>query len=450
MSKYSYDFFVVGAGSGGVRAARVAASHGARVGVAEVAQLGGTCVNVGCVPKKLLVYASEFAHAFADARGFGWDVADGVHDFARLVEAKNREIQRLNDVYGRLLDAAGVTLLRGYASFVDPHTLQVGETVVTAENILLAPGSRPFVPSFPGHQWVITSNEVFFLPALPRRILIVGAGYIAVEFACVFKGLGADVQLVHRGDRVLRGFDHDVRDALSGEMAKAGIALHYGVELVSVERHRDVQRVALSDGRVLTVDVVVMATGRVPNVDGLGLDKAGVVTTERGAIHVDAYSKTSVAHIYAVGDVTDRVQLTPVAIAEGHAVADTLFGSNPRPSDHIGVPSAVFSQPQVAVVGLSEERARAEYPDVKIFRSQFKPMKHTLSGRDQRTLMKLVVDGQTDRVLGCHMVGPDAAEIIQGFAVALRCGATKAQFDATVGIHPTAAEEFVTMRTPVT
>lgn len=449
MAKFDFDFFVVGAGSGGVRAARIASSLGARVGIAEVAQLGGTCVNVGCVPKKLLVYASEFGQGFRDAQGFGWSPAAPDHDFAALIQAKDQEIGRLNQVYERLLSESGVHLLRGHATLRDPHTLQVGAETFTAEYILLAPGGRPFIPPMPGQELAITSNDVFAMRQLPRRIIVVGGGYIAVEFAGIFRGLGAEVSLVHRAPTVLRGFDQDVCDALGEALVSSGVRAVPDAEPAALTRQGQDVVMHLQDGATLAADAVLMATGRVPNVERLGLEHAGVKTRERGAIHVDAYSQTSVPHIYAVGDVTDRLALTPVAIAEGQAVAETLFGPAPCKPEHLGVPTAVFSQPQVGTVGWSEQEARRDYEEVRIFRSRFRPMKHTLSGSEQRTMMKLVVDAKTDRVLGCHMVGPDAAEIIQGFAVALRCGATKRDFDRTIGIHPTAAEEFVTMRTPV-
>jgi glutathione reductase (NADPH) len=417
--------------------------------VAEDNRLGGTCVNVGCVPKKLLVYAASYAHAFEDARGFGWGEAAPPHDWRALIEAKDKEITRLNAVYGRMLASSGVEVLQARARVTGPNEVQVGDRSVRAKYILVATGGRPSLPKLPGIELCITSNEAFYLPELPPRVAIVGGGYIAVEFAGIFNALGAQTHLVHRGDLVLRGFDIDVRATLSDELRKSGITLHYNCMPAAIERRGGGLALLLRDGAELEVDQVLMATGRVPNSGDLGLEAAGVALNERAAIVVDAHSRTSVPSIYAVGDVTDRLALTPVAIAEGQAVANTLFGARPSRVDHENVPSAVFSQPSVATVGLTEEAARERHEHIDIYRAAFRPMRHTLSHRDTKTLIKLVVDRATDRVLGCHMVGEDAGEIIQGLAVALQCGATKAQFDATLGIHPTAAEEFVTLRTPV-
>ncbi|MDD9965856.1 MAG: glutathione-disulfide reductase [Myxococcales bacterium] len=449
MGDFDYDLFVIGAGSGGVRASRVAASHGARVAVAEEGRLGGTCVNVGCVPKKLLVYASSYAQAFEDSAGFGWREGSREHRWPQLIAAKDREITRLNAVYRRMLDASGVEVVEARARVVGPNTVSVGGREISARYILLATGGRPFVPAIPGVELAITSNEAFYLDELPRRMAIVGGGYIAVEFAGIFNGLGVETQLVYRGDLVLRGFDLDIRATLSDELRKAGIIVHYNSAPAALEQREAGIGLLLRDGGELEADRIMMATGRVPNSADLGLEQVGVKLNERGAVVVDAYSQSSVASIYAVGDVTDRIALTPVAIAEGKAVADTLFGGAESAPDHDNVPSAVFSQPNVATVGLTESEARARFAHVDVYRASFRPMRHTLSGRDTRSLMKLVVDRETERVLGCHMVGEDAGEIIQGLAVALKCGATKSQFDATIGIHPTAAEEFVTMRTPV-
>jgi len=452
MAKYDYDFFVIGAGSGGVRAARIAAGHGARVGVAEEWHLGGTCVNVGCVPKKLLVYASHFAEEFEDAGGFGWTVGERSFSWSRLIENKNAEITRLNGVYRRLLDGAGVRIHEARATFADPHTIAVGGETVTAERILVATGGRPTVPDVPGREHVITSNDAFFLDTLPKRIVIVGGGYIAVEFAGIFHGLGSRVTQLYRGPLFLRGFDDDLRECLAEEMIKKGIDLRFNsvVEDISREDGESGPRylVDLADRETIEADLVMYATGRHPNTDSLGLDKAGVETDAGGAVVIGRSWQSSVPHIYAIGDVTDRIQLTPVAIAEGHALADALFGPRGREVSYDDVPSAVFSKPNLATVGLTESEARRMHAGIDVYKSAFKPMKHTLSGRDERTLMKLIVERATDRVIGIHMIGPEAGEIIQGLAVAMKAGATKAQFNATIGIHPTAAEEFVTMRTP--
>ena len=443
---YDYDFFVIGAGSGGVRAARIAASHGARVAVAENRYLGGTCVNVGCVPKKLLVYASHFAHDFEDAAGFGWTVGQGRFDWARLIANKNAEILRLNGIYKSMLENSGVTIVDGTASLADAHTVAVGDKTYTAEHILVAVGGWPTVPDIPGKEHAITSNEVFFLDKLPKRVIVVGGGYIAVEFAGIFHGLGAEVIQLYRGPMFLRGFDDDVRAHLAGEMTRQGIDLRFNANIESLSKQDETLCASLGDGEVLEADCVLYATGRAPNTAGIGLEEAGVETNAKGAVLVDEYSKTSVDNIYAVGDVTDRINLTPVAIREGHAVADTLFNNTPLAADHADVPSAVFSQPPIGSVGLTESEARKQFGDVDIYKSNFSAMKHTLSGRDERTFMKLIVERASGRVVGVHMIGAEAGEIIQGIAIAVKCGATKAQFDATVGIHPTTAEEFVTMR----
>src|SRR5713101_6119542 len=443
---YDFDLFTIGAGSGGVRASRIAAGYGAKVAVAEERYLGGTCVNVGCIPKKLLVYAAEFSEAFEDAAGFGWTCGQPSFDWRTLLTNKDREIERLNGVYERLLTGAGAEVLRQRAQLLDAHTVAVDGRRLTARYILVATGSWPTLPSIPGVELAISSNQAFHLAELPARILIVGGGYIGVEFAGIFHGLGAQVTQVHRGSLFLRGFDDDLRVALAAEMRKRGIDLHFDTLVTSLERTADGISAVLSSGLRLEADLVMYATGRHPNSAGLGLEKAGVKLDRNSAIVVNEYSQTSVENIYAVGDVTNRRNLTPVAIAEGHAVADLLFGGRSRIIDHESVPSAVFSQPPLATVGLTESEARARYGTVEIYKSAFRPLKHTLSGRDERTLMKLVVEPRSGRVIGAHMLGPDAAEIIQGVAIALKCGATKAQFDATLGIHPTAAEEFVTMR----
>jgi glutathione reductase (NADPH) len=446
MARYDFDLFTIGAGSGGVRASRLAAVLGARVAIAEERYLGGTCVNVGCIPKKLLVYASEFADDFGDAQGFGWTVGKRQFDWRELISGKDREIERLNGVYRRLLEAAGARLVEGHAAVVDAHTVAIGAQRYTARTILIATGGWPWKPPIPGVENAITSNEAFHLERLPRRVLIVGGGYIAVEFAGIFKGLGAEVILAYRGPLFLRGFDDDLRTALAAEMRKRGIDLRFDTRLEAIERVDGSLRARLSDGRITEADQVMIATGRTPNTRGIGLEEAGVELDRVGAIRVDPLSRSSVPSIYAIGDSTNRMNLTPVAIAEARAFVETALRQNPTPMDYRDVPTAVFSQPTLGTVGLTEAEARERFPAVDVYRSTFRPLKHTLSGRGENSLMKLVVDRATDRVLGCHMIGPDAGEIIQGFAVALRCNATKAQFDATVGIHPTAAEEFVTMR----
>ena len=446
---YDYDLFVIGAGSGGVRASRISAGFGARVGVAEDGRLGGTCVNVGCVPKKLLVYASHAGEEFEDAAAYGWTTGPVAFDWPRLIANKDKEIDRLNGIYRRLLEGAGVTLHEARASLIDAHTLQVGDRRVTAERILIATGGWPKLPEVPGIEHAITSNEAFYLDQLPKRVAVVGGGYIAVEFAGIFNGLGAQVTELYRGEQILRGFDDDLRNALAGEMIKKGIDLRLGTNVTAIEQAERGLVARLTDGSALEVDCVMYATGRAPNTAGLNLDQVGVARDPKGAIVVDDYSKTSVDNIYAIGDVTDRISLTPVAIMEGMALARTLYGGRPTPADHVNVPSAVFSQPPIGTVGLTEAAARAEFGAVDIYRSTFKPMKHTLTGRDETTLMKLVVDPVSDRVVGAHMLGPEAGEIIQGIGIAVKMGATKAQFDATIGIHPTGAEEFVTMRDKV-
>jgi len=448
MARYDYDLFTIGAGSGGVRASRIAGQHGARVAVAEERYLGGTCVNVGCVPKKFLVYAAGFGAAMEDAAGYGWSVGDRSHDWATLIANKDKEIQRLNGIYRRLLEGAGVTVFDGRAKLIDEHTVEVAGQRVTAERILIATGGWPELPDQPGaKEYGITSNEVFSLPEFPKRLIVAGGGYIATEFASVFNGLGAEVTQLYRGHRILRGFDDDVREFLIDELIKTGIQLRFNTIIDRIEKAGDCLMVTLSDGRQLEADAVVYAIGRRPMTAGIGLEGVGVELDARGAIKVNADYQTSVPNIYALGDVTNRVNLTPVAIAEGHALADTLFGGRPRGVAYDNIPTAVFSIPPVATCGLTEAEARAKFGAVDIYRTSFKPMLHTLSGRDQRTLMKLIVDRESQRVVGCHMVGTDTPEMIQGIAVAMNAGATKQVFDRTIGLHPTAAEEFVTMRT---
>ncbi len=446
---YDFDLFTIGAGSGGVAASRRAGSYGARVALCEADRVGGTCVLRGCVPKKLLVYASHLRDELEDAAGYGWTIGETSLDWARLVAAKDAELDRLNGVYLRLLASSGVQVIEGRGVLIDPHTVEVRGRRYTAERILVATGAAPHVPSVPGAELGITSNEALSLTRVPRRLVIVGGGYIAVELAGIFAGAGSQVTLLVRGYGVLREFDGDVHSALAEELVRRGIAIMSHSDIEAVERRADALVVRCEGEREHEADVVLWATGRWPNSRGLGLEEVGVALDERGAIRVDEWSRTSVPGIFAVGDVTTRINLTPVAIADGRALVETLFNDNPTKVDHEGVPTAVFSQPQVGTVGLTEKQARARYPHVDVYRTHFRPMKHVLPGRQERTMMKLVVDKDSDRVLGVHMVGPDAAEIIQGFAVALKCGATKAQFDATVGIHPTSAEELVTMAKPV-
>ena len=451
-TRYDYDLFTIGAGSGGVRAARMSGSFGARVAVAESSDLGGTCVNLGCVPKKLFVYASSFSREFADARGFGWTVGEREHSWPQLLAAKNQEIERLNGIYARLLHNAGVDIIRGRARVVDPHTVEVDGQRFTAAHILVATGSWPRMPGIHGAEHAISSNEIFHLESLPRRITIVGGGYIGVEFAGIFHGLGRQVTQLYRGRMFLRGFDDDIRAALAGEMRRAGVDLRMNVNVNAIHK-RDGDagyRLALTDGSTHDTDLVMYATGRAPRSRGIGLEEAGVKLGEHGEILVDEHFRSSTPSILAIGDVLGRVTLTPVAIREGMAVANTLFNNAPTTVDYEYIPTGVFSQPPIGTVGYSEHDAHAHAARgrVDVYVSEFRPMKNTLSGREERTLMKLLVCRDSDRVLGAHMLGPDAPEIIQGVAIALKCGATKAQFDATIGLHPSAAEEFVTMRQP--
>ena len=454
MSNYDYDLFVIGAGSGGTRAARIAAGFGARVAVAEERYLGGTCVNVGCVPKKLLVYASQFSEHFADAPGFGWQKMEPAFDWSTLIANKNKEITRLNGIYRGLIEGAGARIYEAHATILDAHTVAVGSERVSARYILIAVGGWPTRPALPGIEYAIDSNDVFYLEQLPKRILIVGGGYISVEFASLFNGLGAEVTQLYRGSLFLRGFDEDVREILAAEMSKRGVRLRFDTNIARIEKTATGLRALLIDPQgqecgALEADAIVYATGRRPKTDNLGLENLALERTKNGAIVVDTYSKTSVDNIYAVGDITDRINLTPVAIREGHCFAETVFNDNPVQPNHSDVPTAVFSQPTIGTCGLTEAQAREQYADIDVYRSTFRPMKHTLTGRDEQSMMKLIVDRASDRVLGCHIVGQDAAEIMQGVGIAIKCRATKAQFDATIGIHPTAAEELVTLRTPL-
>jgi glutathione reductase (NADPH) len=450
---FDYDLFVLGAGSGGVRASRISASYGAKVAVAESMFLGGTCVNVGCVPKKLFVYGSHFHEDFADAKNYGWQVEAGEFDWPVLRDNKTREIERLNGIYANLLDGAGVDLFEGHAQLVDANTIKIGDKTVTAKYILVATGSWPVVPDIPGKEHIITSNEAFYLPDFPKEITIVGGGYIAVEFAGIFAGLGAKTTLVYRGSMFLRGFDDSIRSFVKDEIEKKGIDLCFETNVTSIEKitgDDDAVRyqLDLTTGEQIHTDLVLYATGRKPKTANLGLEQAGVALGDNGQVLIDDYYQTNVENIFAIGDVTDRIQLTPVAIEEGMCIANNLFTDNPKKHlDYCNIATAVFCQPNIGTVGLTEAEALVDHEgDLDIFESRFKPMKHTISGRDEGTFLKMIVRRSDDVVLGIHMVGPDSGEIIQGLAVAMVAGATKAQFDATVGIHPTAAEEFVTLR----
>ena len=447
---YDYDLFVIGAGSGGVRASRIAAGLGAKVAVAEDMFLGGTCVNVGCVPKKLFVYGSHFAEEFEAAAGFGWQLGEADFHWPTLRDNKTKEIERLNGIYERMLESAGVEIINGRATIVDAHTVTVAGKQYSAERILVAVGGWPDIPNIPGKEHIISSNEVFYLEQFPKRVIVVGGGYIAVEFAGIFQGLGSETHLMYRGDLFLRGFDQDIREFTANEMTKKGVNLHFNRNIASIVQQDDGSLLATcEDGSTLVVDAIMYATGRKPKTENLGLENTNVALTAKGSIVVDDAFQTAEPSIYAVGDVIDRMQLTPVALAEGMALARNLYGDNlAHKVDYDFIPTAVFCQPNIGTVGYSEEQAKAKYTSVAVYKSDFKHMKHTLSGLDERTFMKLLVDQATDKVIGCHMVGSDAGEVIQGLAVAMKAGATKAHFDSTIGIHPTAAEEFVTMREP--
>ena len=444
----SCDLFVIGAGSGGVRAARISASLGAKVIVAEGLYLGGTCVNVGCVPKKLYVYGSEFGKAFKDAQGFGWSVDGVAFDWPTLRDNKTREISRLNSIYDRLLDGSGAQVVNGMAKLVDAHTVEVNGMQYHAKKILLATGSWPTKPDFPGNELAITSNDIFDLEAFPKRLLVIGGGYIATEFACIFNGLGSQVVQLYRGDLFMRGFDEDIRKFAADEIRKTGVDLRFNNNIVALARTENGLEAQLTDGSSITTDAVLCATGRHPNLEGLGLASTAVKLDARGYVSAGDNFQTDEPSIFALGDMTGGPQLTPVAIEQAMAFAHTQFGNASKAMDYAFIPTAVFCQPNIGTVGLTEEETNAQGLEVDVYLSDFKPMKHTLSGRDERTLMKMIVDKSSNRVIGLHMVGPDAGEICQGMAVAMKAGATKADFDSTVGIHPTAAEEFVTMRTP--
>ena len=447
---YDFDLFVIGAGSAGVRAARFSAGFGARVAVAESRYLGGTCVNVGCVPKKLMVYGAHYSEDFEQAKGYGWSSGEAHFDWPTLIANKNREISRLNGVYRNLLANSGVTLMEGHARLRGPHEVEINGQVHTAEHIMIATGGWPQVPDIPGRDHAITSNEVFFLEQMPKRVVVVGGGYIAVEFASIFNGLGADVSLMYRGELFLRGFDESVRTHLHEELARREMDIRFNTEINSIEKLADgTLQLSLNDGSTFNTDCVFYATGRRPMLDNLGMDTVNVELDDKGFIKVNGDYQTTEPSIIAVGDIIGRVQLTPVALAEGMAVARRLFKPEQyRPVDYRHIPTAVFSLPNIGTVGLTETEATKAGYEVQVFESRFRPMKLSLTDNQERTLMKLVVDAKTDRVLGCHMVGPDAGEIIQSLAIALKAGATKQIFDDTIGVHPTAAEEFVTMRTP--
>lgn len=450
MSDIDYDLFVIGAGSGGVRAARMAAGFGARVAIAEDRYMGGTCVNVGCVPKKLYVYASEFGKAFTDAREFGWQSGERQFEWATLRDNKKTEIARLNKIYDNLLSGVNAEVIEGRATIIDANTVAVADKHFTAKKILIATGGWPYIPDFPGSELAVSSNDIFDLDSFPERIAIVGGGYIAVEFAGIFNGLGSKVTQLYRGPLFLRGFDADIRAHAAQEIRKSGVDLRFEANVESIEKTGEGLLLTLGDGDTLAVDAVLYATGRKPNLQGLGLENVNVKLSDSGSIVVDEYFQTSEPSIYALGDCTDTLELTPVALAEGMSFARRQFGETPTSVDYDFIPTAVFCQPNIGTVGFTEDEATAEFGNITLYKSSFRPMKHTISGRDEKTFMKLIVDASSDRVVGVHMMGPDAGEIIQGIAIAMKAGATKATFDNTIGIHPTAAEEFVTMREPWT
>lgn len=445
MTPYNYDLFVIGAGSGGIRTARTASDHGVKVAVAEERYLGGTCVNVGCVPKKLLVYASQFKDHFQAAAGFGWTVGKSTFNWPGLIANKDQEIGRLQAIYGNQLQKSGAEVITGRATLADAHTVVVDATEYSAKRIVIATGGWPSIPDIPGKQHAVTSNEMFFLDDLPKSIVIVGGGYIAVEFAGILHGLGVHTTLCHRGHKLLRGFDEDIRDFLGNEMTRKGINVFLNTDVEAIQSSADCFTARLIDGRKINTALVMYATGRTPNSAGFGLEALGVALDSQGAVKVNADYQTNVPSIYALGDVTNRVNLTPVALAEATALVNKLYGDQSKSVDYGNIPTAVFCQPNIGTVGLTEAQAREKYPDIDIYKTRFTPMRNTLSGIDEKSLIKMIVARGTGRVVGIHMAGPDAPEIIQGMAVAIRAGATKAVFDSTIGVHPTAAEEFVTL-----
>lgn len=449
MPNYDFDLFAIGAGSGGVRAARLAAAKGKRSGLVEEWTVGGTCVHRGCIPKKLYVFASHFSDDFDDAAAYGWTIEGRRFDWPTLVEAKKRELRRLESIYHKVLGEAGAKLFTGHATLEDAHTIRIGANTLTAENILISTGSKPDFPLIDGAELAISSNEVFDLPEFPRRLVINGAGYIALEFACIMRGLGAEVTVVYRRDKVLRGFDEDIRLAVHSEMLAKGIQFRFESQIRKIEKTADGLAVTLAHGEVLAADQVLVATGRVPNTREIGLEAAGLELKENGAVRVDEYSRSTQPHIFAIGDCTDRINLTPVAIHEAVCLIDTLFGAAPRAPDHENVATAVFSQPPVGTIGPTEAEARAKFGDIDVYRTRFRPLKHTITGREEHVMMKLLVDRASDRVLAAHMVGMDAPELVQALAIAIKSGVTKAQMDATMAVHPTTGEELVLMGEPV-
>ncbi len=449
MSNYDFDYFVIGAGSGGVRSARIASGHGAKVGIAEGRHFGGTCVNIGCVPKKLLAYASDYGPAFEDAKGFGWTSEKPTFDWATLIANKDKEINRLNGIYQTMLRNAGVSVFEDYAKFIDAHTLQVGDKTIIADKILIAVGGQPRAPKYEGGENAIVSDDAFYLDKLPEHVVIQGGGYIGVEFAHIFHGLGAKVTLLHRGDQILRGFDSDIRHFLASEMEKQGINIKLETDIDKIANNNGKFTVFSTKNDEISCNLVFSAIGRVPNTHNLGLENVKIDQKDNHEIIVNGHYQTSIDNIFAVGDVTDSLDLTPVALAEGHVLADRLFNKQPdRQVGYDNIPTAVFSSPPIGTVGLAEHEAIDKGIEIEIYKSTFKPIRHTLSGRDEKTFMKLIVDKKTDKVIGVHMCGADSPEILQGIGIALKAGATKFDFDRTIGIHPTAAEEFVTMRTP--
>ncbi len=446
---YDYDYFVIGAGSGGTRSARIAAGHGAKVGIAEGRHFGGTCVNIGCVPKKLFAYASDYGPAFEDARGFGWNVETPSFNWQTLIDNKDKEINRLNSIYQNMLENVGVDVFEENARFVDEHSVQVGDKTITADKILIAVGGQPRTPSYAGAEYSIISDQAFTLKTLPNHIVIEGGGYIAVEFAHIFHGLGVKVTLIYRGEQILRGFDEDITQFLTKELEKQDISLISEENITKIDKKSTKYTVSTDKSTKIECDLVFSAIGRTPNTQNLGLETANIATKDNGAIIVNDEFQTNIPHIYAVGDVINRVELTPVALAEGHYLADKFFSNTKRIVSYQNIPTAVFSNPPIGTVGLTEQQARDKGYDIEIYKSDFKPMRHTMTGRDERSLMKLIIDKNTDIVLGVHMCGADAPEIMQGIGIAVKMGATKADFDATIGIHPTSAEEFVTMREPI-